>query len=185
MYARLVVATTLVGMVCALAAPLVGSAQHIAARSYAEWLRDALPADTFGADVHHAVGEAVEATLRTQPQSAEAFWTTLFDLLADDADAPSAEAVADVVDTAHGILLEQWHKNVRDHVGQALLPRSLLIATAPPAQTNLSQRTFAKLAALPQPWSRHLIEGIQSSLLVAEQPILSVRLLSAAQPLGP
>ncbi len=158
-------------------ATAVHAAQHTS--SYADWVRLQLrlPAD-------EAVEQALETATESRARSLEAFLTVFVDAYEAQQPERSLAHAFSTHDLSNDALISYLEGRYLRFVGDAVLPRAALVA-AKVASKQVLERGLTSLAALTRiDLSRR---AWAATLQPSQAPvfILSLRVLSAAQPLGP
>lgn len=146
--------------------------------SYADWVRTHL------GDIDREVELALETAASSDAHSLDAFLVAFVEAYeAQQPSQPLAQVFATPLQTTEGLIayLQSRYVGV---VGDALLPRSQLLAAKilPSQGVDRGPSQFATLVdALP----RHLASEVAFKRTVVPAFVFSIRILSAAQPLGP
>ena len=176
---RLIAALLALSLSPGFAVPVAQAAQHVAERTYADWLRAQLsgsPPPAFEA--------ALEAAVAVQPVSFEAFLDAFVEAYQAQPTDVSLDAVFSVREMSGEALVYFLHGRFQQVMGVALPPRAMLTVAGPQTAGSLSGpnlvASFLVGAATLHPASTPLSgdEGRTGA-------VLPLRLLSAAQPLGP
>ena len=159
-------------------ATAVHAAQHTS--SYADWVRRQLriPAD-------EAITQALETAEKSQPRSLEAFLAVFVETyVAQQPERPLARAFS-VRGLSNEALISYLEGRYLGFVGEAVLPRAALVAAKVVSKKQVVKRGMAPLADLTRRTLTRCAWGATLQPSQAPVFILSLRALSAAQPLGP
>ncbi len=158
-------------------ATAVHAAQHTS--SYADWVRRQLriPAD-------EAITQALETAEKSQPRSLEAFLAVFVEAYAAQQPERSLARAFSARDLSNKALISYLEGRYLGFVGEAVLPRAALVA-AKVVSKQVLKRGMAPLADLTR---RTLTRcAWAATLQPSHAPVFipSLRVLSAAHPLGP